>query len=86
MNTRQTDGKYNGYRDGDPLICVDCGTRKPQVEGPGEDGICASAHNGDAVCDACEDIRIEHLRKALAALHNIQNDRRVAVAKHTRNS
>ena len=57
MATRQTDGQYDGYRDGDPLICVDCGTKKPHVEGPGEDGICASAHNGDAVCDACEDVR-----------------------------
>ena len=57
MNTRQTDGKYDGYQDGDSLICVDCGIKKPRVDGPGEDGICGSAHNGDAVCDDCEDIR-----------------------------
>ena len=49
---RQTDGKYDGYRDGDPLICVDCGTK-----GSVEDGVDGSKHNGDAVCDACEDIR-----------------------------
>ena len=57
MSTRQTDGKYDGYQDGDLLICVDCGIKKPHVDGPGEDGICGSARNGDAVCDDCEDIR-----------------------------
>ena len=57
MNTRQTDGKYDGYQDGDSLICVDCGTLAPRADGPGENGICGSAHNGDAVCDDCEDIR-----------------------------
>ena len=46
---RQTDGMYDGYKDGDPLMCVDCGTKDGRVDG--------SKHNGDAVCDACEYIR-----------------------------
>ena len=54
---RQTDGKYTGYQDGDLLMCVDCGSKAQRADWPGEGGICASASNGDAVCDACEDAR-----------------------------